>query len=62
MNKKQGRQLISNKKLIVFFFCRNVSIGNYQYTVVALIAVGLVLNAGGVKDVLLELFNKIIGA
>ena len=30
--------------------------------VVALIAVGLVFNAGGVKDVLLELFNKIIGA
>ena len=28
----------------------------------ALIAVGLVFNAGGVKDVLLELFNKIIGA
>lgn len=29
---------------------------------VALIAVGLVSNAGGVKDVLLEQFNKIIGA
>ena len=27
-----------------------------------LMAVGLVFNAGGVKDVLLELFNKIIGA
>ena len=27
-----------------------------------LVAVGLVFNAGGVKDVLLELFNKIIGA
>lgn len=26
------------------------------------IAVGLVFNAGGVKDVLLNLFNKIIGA
>ena len=26
------------------------------------VAVGLVFNAGGVKDVLLELFNKIIGA
>lgn len=25
------------------------------------VAVGLVFNAGGVKDVLLELFNKIIG-
>ena len=31
------------------------------FLVVALVAVGLV-NAGGVKDVLLELFNKIIGA
>ena len=29
---------------------------------IALIAVGLVFNAGGVKDVLLELFNRIIGA
>ena len=27
-----------------------------------IIAVGLVFNAGGVKDVLLELFNRIIGA
>lgn len=26
--------MISNKKLIVFFFCKNLSIGNYQYTVV----------------------------
>ena len=32
----------------------------YRLLVVALIAVGLVFNAGGVKDVLLELFNKII--
>ena len=32
------------------------------FLVVALIAVGLVFNADGVKDVLLELFNKIIGA
>ena len=32
------------------------------FLVVALIAVGLVFNAGGVKDVLLNLFNKIIGA
>ena len=32
------------------------------FLVVALIAVGLVFNAGGVKDVLLELFNRIIGA
>ena len=32
------------------------------FLMVALIAVGLVFNAAGVKDVLLELFNKIIGA
>ena len=32
------------------------------FLVIALIAVGLVFNAGGVKDVLLELFNRIIGA
>ena len=31
------------------------------FLVIALIAVGLVFNAGGVKDVLLELFNRIIG-
>ena len=30
--------------------------------VIALIDVGLVFNASGVKDVLLQLFNKIIGA
>ena len=28
----------------------------------SLVAVGLVFNAEGVKDILLELFNKIIGA
>ena len=32
------------------------------FLVIALIAVGLVFNAAGVKDVPLELFNKIIGA
>ena len=32
------------------------------FLVIALIAVGLVFNAGGVKDVLLELFTSIIGA
>lgn len=32
------------------------------FLAVALIAVGLVFNAAGVKDVLLELFNKIAGA
>lgn len=32
------------------------------FLVVALICVGLVFNASGVKDVLLGLFNKIFGA
>lgn len=32
------------------------------FLVIALIAVGLVFNAQGVKDVLLNLFNKVIGA
>ena len=32
------------------------------FLVVALVAVGLVFNASGVKDVLLQLFNKIIEA
>ena len=32
------------------------------FLVIALIAVGLVFNADGVKDVLLDLFNKIIVA
>lgn len=32
------------------------------FLVIALIAVGLVFNAAGVKDVLLQLFNKIMGA
>ena len=31
------------------------------FLVVALVAVGLVFNTSGVKDVLLQLFNKIIG-
>ncbi len=65
------------RSLDVYFKCRVlmaiVVIGIYLgfkrefskligFLVVALIAVGLVFNAGGVKDVLLELFNKIIGA
>ena len=33
------------------------------FLIIAIIAVGLVFNAaGGVKDILLELFNRIIGA
>ncbi|HFM5539746.1 TPA: hypothetical protein ACG76Z_001581 [Enterococcus faecium] len=31
------------------------------FLVIALIAVGLVFNASGVKDVLLSLFNRIVG-
>lgn len=33
-----------------------------SFLIVALIAVGLVFNAAGVKDVLLNIFNKIIGS
>ena len=59
---------------IMLIFQCFISLGNVEigfkrefskligFLVVALIAVGLVFNAGGVKDVLLELFNKIIGA
>ena len=32
------------------------------FLIIAIIAVGLVFNADGVKDILLELFNRIIGA
>lgn len=32
------------------------------FVIIALVAVGLVFNAGCVKDVLLNLFNRIIGA
>jgi len=32
------------------------------FLIVALVAVGLVFNVGSVKDVLLDLFNRIIGA
>ncbi|MCO8288894.1 hypothetical protein [Tetragenococcus halophilus] len=31
------------------------------FLIIALIAVGLVFNASGVKDVMLEIFNRIIG-
>ncbi len=31
------------------------------FLVIAVISVGLVFNAGGVKDILLEIFNRIIG-
>ena len=32
------------------------------FLIIAIIAVGLVFNAAGLKDILLELFNRIIGA
>ena len=32
------------------------------FLIIAIIAVGLVFNAAGVKDILLQLFNRIIGA
>lgn len=32
------------------------------FLIISVISVGLVFNAAGVKDLLLELFNKIIGA
>lgn len=32
------------------------------FLIIALIAVGLVFNAAGVKEVLLQIFNQIIGA
>lgn len=32
------------------------------FLIIALIAVGLVFNTSGVKDVLLNLFNKVVGA
>ena len=32
------------------------------FLIIAIIAVGLFFNAAGVKDILLELFNRIIGA
>ncbi|MDU3299727.1 MAG: hypothetical protein E7E67_19855 [Clostridioides difficile] len=50
---------LSNAQSLVLMAIVVIGIG---FLVVALIAVGLVFNAGGVKDVLLELFNKIIGA
>ncbi len=61
---------LSNAQSLVLMACGNRYILRFKrefskligFLVVALIAVGLVFNAGGVKDVLLELFNKIIGA
>lgn len=38
-------------------FCKLIG-----FLIIAIIAVGLVFNAAGVKDILLELFNRIIGA
>ena len=33
-----------------------------SFLIIAIIAVGLVFNASGVKDVLLELFNRVLGS
>ncbi|OFL63372.1 hypothetical protein HMPREF2758_04765 [Facklamia sp. HMSC062C11] len=33
-----------------------------SFLIISIIAVGLVFNAAGVKDILLELFNRIIGS
>ena len=48
--------------LMAFFKMSGDKSSVISLVVTMLIAVGLVFNAGGVKDVLLELFNKIIGA
>ena len=52
---------LSNAQSLVLM--ADAFIGVYLgFLVIALIGVGLVFNAAGVKDVLLQLFNKIIGA
>ena len=45
----------------IYFGFKRVFSKLIGFLVVALVAVGLVFNASGVKDVLLQLFNKIIG-
>lgn len=70
MEKKLYNWFLSNEQSLVLMAI--VIIGVYLgfkrefsklivFLVVALIAVGLVFNASGVKDILLELFNEIIG-
>ena len=49
--------LLSNAQPLVL-----VAIVVIGFLVVAMLSVGLVFNAAGVKDVLLNLFNQILGA
>lgn len=66
-------KLVEIKRSILVNFILTLSIGIYLgfkrefskligFLVIALVAVGLVFNAAVVKDVLLNLFNKIMGA
>lgn len=66
-------KLVKIKRSILVNFILTLSIGIYlgfkrefskliSFLVIALVAVGLVFNAAVVKDVLLNLFNKIMGA
>lgn len=66
-------KLVEIKQSILVNFILTLSIGIYLgfkrefskligFLVIALVAVGLVFNAAVVKDVLLNLFNKIMGA
>lgn len=66
-------ELVEIKRSILVNFILTLSIGIYLgfkrefskligFLVIALVAVGLVFNATVVKDVLLNLFNKIMGA
>lgn len=66
-------KLVKIKRSILVNFILTLSIGIYlgfkrefskliDFLVIALVAVGLVFNAAVVKDVLLNLFNKIMGA
>ena len=62
LSNAQSLVLMADAFIGVYFgFKREISklIG---FLVIALIGVGLVFNAAGVKGVLLQLFNKIIGA
>ena len=66
-------KLVEIKRSILVNFILTLSIGIYlgfkrefskliSFLVIALVVVGLVFNAAVVKDVLLNLFNKIMGA
>lgn len=66
-------KLVEIKRSILVNFILTLSIGIYLgfkrefskligFLVIALVAVGLVFNAAVVKEVLLNLFNKIMGA